>query len=440
MAEVKFFIRDKDKQKSAIRAVVSFFGKQYPVSVGISVRTTFWNAKKYRCRADRDYPDAKHVNERIDEWQSILESVAKDFEKKIASPDIHEFKKAVEYALRVRNGQISGKTTYLLEFAEKYKDTCSKSKQTKKNYHSAIKQLSGYEKKYRTKLKFDHITPEFYNSLRNYLLQNTYEIKGETRHYAKNTIGSVIKNLSVFFREAKRAGYHDLNIEGFKVEHEDVDNIYLTVDELIKIHSMQITEQLILEKLGNTMKCRRDLKQKIESLSDNKDRFLIGAFTAMRFGDYSGLDNLKSTDKTISKRTKKTGVKVIIPMHWVIREILERRGNKLPAPISNNKLNYALKELGQLADLTDDVELTVTRGGSQVTARYKKYELLSTHTARRSGCTNMYLAGIDIYTVMGFSGHTTEKSFRKYIKINQEENAKRFIDHPFFNKNKISTC
>jgi hypothetical protein len=38
---VKFFIKNKNKQKSAIRAIVSFFGKQYPVSVGITVNTAF---------------------------------------------------------------------------------------------------------------------------------------------------------------------------------------------------------------------------------------------------------------------------------------------------------------------------------------------------------------------------------------------------------------
>ncbi|MDR0606203.1 MAG: tyrosine-type recombinase/integrase, partial [Bacteroidales bacterium] len=173
---------------------------------------------------------------------------------------------------------------------------------------------------------------------------------------------------------------------------------------------------------------------KIEALNDNKDRFLIGAFTAMRYGDYSGLENLKHTDKFITKRTKKTGIKVVIPMHWVIREILIRRKNILPVAVSNQKLNDALKELGQLADFTGKVEITVTRGGKQETIRRPKYELITTHTARRSGCTNMYLAGIDIYTIMGFSGHTTEKSFRKYIKIKQEENAQRFLEHPFFKK------
>ena len=436
MATVKFFIRHKDKKKSAIRAIVSFFGKQYPVAIGVSANPRFWNQPKCRSRTDREYQEARHINERLDEWEKLLKDVAKGYEVKIMTPTLSDFREAIEHALKVRSGYTeNGKSPYILEFADAYKQSCSKSIQTKKNYGVAIERLIGYEKKFKTRLKFEHITPEFYNSLRNYLLQQTYEKNGEKRYYAKNSIGSVIKNLLVFFNEARRSGYHNFTIDGsFKVEQEEVDNIYLTADELIRLHNLNITENLIFEKLGNLIERGSDLQRKIEALNDNKDRFLIGAFTAMRYGDYSGLENLKHSDKFITKRTQKTGAKVVIPMHWVIREILERRDNVLPKAVSNQKLNDALKELGRLADLTDEVEITVTRGGKRVTTRRPKYELISTHTARRSGCTNMYLAGIDIYTIMGFSGHTTEKSFRKYIKIKQEENAQRFVEHPFFNK------
>ncbi|MDR0692346.1 MAG: site-specific integrase [Prevotellaceae bacterium] len=256
MATVKFFIRHKDKKKSAIRAIVSFFGAQYPVAIGVSANPRFWNQSKCRSRTEREYPEARHINERLDEWEKLLKDVAKGYEVKIMTPTLSDFREAIEHALKVRSGYTENeKSPYVLEFAEAFKQNCSKSIQTKKNYGVAIEHLSDYEKKFKTRLKFEHITSEFYGSLRNHLLQQTYEKNGEKRHYAKNTIGSVIKNLLVFFNEA-----------------------------------------------------------------------------------------------------------------------------------------------------------------------------------RRSGCTNMYLAGIDIYTIMGFSGHTTEKSFRKYIKIKQEENAQRFVEHPFFNR------
>ena len=237
-----------------------------------------------------------------------------------------------------------------------------------------------------------------------------------------------------FFNEARRAKYHNLIAEGFKKDIEEVDNIYLTVDELKTLHNLIIDENLLLSKLGCTFSSTKELNAKITELNDCKDVFLIGAFTAMRYGDYSGIENIRSSDKTISKRTQKTGARVVIPMHWIIREILEKRNNVLPEKINNSNLNDTLKELGKLAGLDNTVDKTVTRGDKKITTIYKKYELISTHTARRSGCTNMYLAGIDIYTIMGFSAHKKVQSFLNYVKIKQEENAQRFVSHPFFNK------
>ncbi|MDR2126468.1 MAG: site-specific integrase [Prevotellaceae bacterium] len=432
---VKFFIRDKEKQQSSIRAIVSFFGKQYFYSIGVSVESAFWNSKKNRCRNDRDYSNAVFVNQKLDVWENILKRVAHAFEMKFVSPTQAEFKKAVERAFRISKGENEDteKTVHIVEFAEHFRNNNSNSKTCNYSYDRAIAQLVNYEKQYKTKLKFSDMTLEFYHSFKNMLLQKTYVQNGITQHYSKNTIGMFIKNINFFFNEARRQKYHDLYIEGFTVDREESDSIYLTVAELVKLHELDITENLILNKLGNVFG-KAEINRKIAELINNKDIFLIGAFTAMRYGDYAGIENLKSTDQFISKRTKKTGAKVIIPMHWVIREILERRNNILPAFVSNQDLNSNLKILGKLADIDSEITITITRGGKHVTKTYKKYELIKTHTARRSGCTNMYIAGIDIYTIMGFSGHTTEASFRKYIKIKQEENAQRFVNHPFFNK------
>ena len=40
-----------------------------------------------------------------------------------------------------------------------------------------------------------------------------------------------------------------------------------------------------------------------------------------------------------------------------------------------------------------------------------KCDLIKTHTARRSGCTNMYLAKIQPIDIMKISGHKTERNF-----------------------------
>jgi len=52
-----------------------------------------------------------------------------------------------------------------------------------------------------------------------------------------------------------------------------------------------------------------------------------------------------------------------------------------------------------------------------------KYAWVLSHTARRSFCTNEYLAGTPTELIMAISGHKSEKAFRKYIKVDQLKKA-----------------
>ena len=45
-----------------------------------------------------------------------------------------------------------------------------------------------------------------------------------------------------------------------------------------------------------------------------------------------------------------------------------------------------------------------------------KFELVCTHTARRSFCTNAYKDGMDTLAIMQLSGHKTEKKFFNIYK------------------------
>lgn len=58
-----------------------------------------------------------------------------------------------------------------------------------------------------------------------------------------------------------------------------------------------------------------------------------------------------------------------------------------------------------------------------------KWELISTHTARRSGITNLYKAGIlNTTEMMSISGHKTQDVFFKYIKVGTSEQADRIAE------------
>ncbi len=96
-------------------------------------------------------------------------------------------------------------------------------------------------------------------------------------------------------------------------------------------------------------------------------------------------------------------------------------------------MNKYIKEVGKLAELNELVTVSKTRAGQKEVRTLPKYSLITVHTARRSFATNLYLAGMDTLTIKKMTGHHTEKSFLKYIRVSEEENASRAALHAFFN-------
>ncbi|MDR1090203.1 MAG: site-specific integrase, partial [Prevotella sp.] len=275
---------------------------------------------------------------------------------------------------------------------------------------------------------------DFYNKFKKWMMSSTYEKKKgtDTIHYTKNYIGALFKNITVFMNESK-GRIHDFTgfmDKDFKSEKEDTDSIYLTQEEIQRIYDLEITEDLLI---ANGYDSRsHNIRKVIKSLNEERDRFLFGCFTALRHSDYSRLDALHFKDDIISIWTVKKDKKVYIPMHYQLRELLKRRNNILPSPISDQKHNKQIKAIGKLAGINEDIILTKTRGGKRIEAVKPKYEFITSHTARRSGATNMYLAGVDLKFIQDILGHSKIEQTIRYIKVTAEDNAKRLIDHPYF--------
>jgi integrase len=237
------------------------------------------------------------------------------------------------------------------------------------------------------------------------------------KNYGKNTIGTLIKNLKVFMNEAvdrKVTTNMQFKNRRFKTVEEPTDNIYLTEGDIKRLYELDLTDNNRLEKV--------------------RDLFIIGCYTGLRFSDLTKLrrENISRDGSTAKINTIKTGETVIIPLKSYVKAILAKYDGEPPQAISNQKMNEYLKELGQLADIDEDILITSTKGGVRATDSYKKWGLITTHTARRSFATNAYLQGVPSISIMKITGHRTEKSFLKYIKISQEDNANKLINHPFF--------
>jgi hypothetical protein len=54
--------------------------------------------------------------------------------------------------------------------------------------------------------------------------------------------------------------------------------------------------------------------------------------------------------------------------------------------------------------------------------------MVSSHTCRRSYCTNKFLKKVPVKVIMAISGHQTEKSFMKYLKLSNEDIINSYED------------
>ena len=238
--------------------------------------------------------------------------------------------------------------------------------------------------------------------------------------HSMNYIAKMIKKLKRVLRFAEDGGarvHPAYKSTSFKAQEETADEIYLSLDELKRIQDVSIPES------NKAMQVSRDL-------------FLIGCYTGLRVSDYRRLSKEHVVDldgKLFFEITsEKTQSEVIIPIHPVVLTIMSNRNGELPPEQPPQRINRNIKLLGAMAGIDQDVTLEKTIGGRKVKQTKPKYELIKTHTARRSFCTNAYLQKMDCLDIMAVSGHTSEANFLKYIKVTSRERAKRIAEHAFF--------
>jgi integrase len=290
-------------------------------------------------------------------------------------------------------------TSFTYEYVRKSK----RSDTYKRRYRNVANKLEAFEKLRDVEIMSNSFTPEMAEDF-------IYFLKGQ--NLMQNTIRQLYGGVSYIFRLMAKRGYVvDFSFEEIKIEKEESASIYLTPDELHRIYT---------------------LKFKDKSSEKVRDLFILGCFTGLRYSDYSRIDVPNFDGKTIKIKTKKTGEIVQVPVCSYVREILQKYAGRVDYRNSRYNFNCRLKTMCKRAGINDKILIEYTRGGKMVRETRRKYELVGSHTARRSFATNAYLAGIPSARIMLMTGHKTEQSFFKYIRIQKSENADILAEHPFF--------
>ena len=197
-----------------------------------------------------------------------------------------------------------------------------------------------------------------------------------------------------------------------KLESEKTDDTYLTLEELDKIKQLDLGDRL-----------------------DNvRDWLIISCFTAQRISDFFNFsfENIieHGGQKLLRFKQKKTKKDVVLPILDDVQWVLNKRNGSFPKKISDQKYNDYIKEVCQLAGITE-----VIQGGKTVNVvtigkpmhrkkkgMYPKHELVTSHIGRRSFATNYY-GKIPTPLLMSATGHSSEKQFLEYIKRDPIDNA-----------------
>jgi site-specific recombinase XerD len=414
MVRIKFNLRDKTRGKQTpIRVLVRWDGKTLKYSSGYHIDPRDWSVKTQKVVrpyvSDELAIEVEDFNLDLDNLKSSIKKAYNDLWKKLErQPNPNELRDAIDLNL----GRVAQPTAPdLLQFIEKFIDD-SRTKinpingkvmavQSIKNYQTTLTHLREFLKKDRP--QFDQIDLNFYDRFNKFLSQK----KG----LALNSVGKSIQTLKSFLRAAEEEGIEvnpSYRTKRFKTPSELTDKVYLTDNELNALFHLDLSQNKRLETV--------------------RDLFLVGAWTGLRFSDFTTIERDHIVDDRIRIRAKKTGSAVVIPLHAIVRAVMskysEQFDNSLPPAISNQKMNSYLKEVTALVDeLQTPVMVSSTVGGVRKTIAKRKCELVTTHTARRSFATNMYKMGCPTRSIMAITGHKTENSFRAYIRLDSDEHA-----------------
>ncbi|WP_080059241.1 site-specific integrase [Spirosoma aerolatum] len=426
--DIKFLLKEtRSERPTLINLVFRYNNGRFKTSTGLTIEPFQWDAERQRAFTNQKSRVAREpfetINAQLERYRSALKTVLSRLQlakipftnelikqqldselgrqkKTRAEPKLTEKETFTEYILRfvglAQSGlRLNARSTRYSEF-------------TLKGYIKLKRLLEQYRAETGASVDYDAFSLDFYHAFKLWLTS-----RGLTLNY----VGSLMKDLKVLLKQAHADGLHHNLIyqhKDFKKFSEEVDSVYLNDEELTRIYQLDLSSTPGLDRA--------------------RDLFLIGCYTGLRFSDFSQLrpENITNNGRILTRKTLKTSERVSIPLNSKVVAILAKYGGISPKPITNQRLNDHLKELCKRAGLTDRVEVSKTRGGTSETRYPEKWDLVGTHTARRSFATNAYLAKVPPVSIMKITGHRSEKMLLKYIKISSEQNALLMLEHSHF--------
>jgi hypothetical protein len=325
--------------------------------------------------------------------------------------------KMLETGKPVEKGEKEDSSKYFVNHIDKFIDSSTSKKvngklglaeNTIKKYKSFKNLMLRFEKEFiKGRIKFSDMDRNFVEKFKKWLL--------EINKYSINHAGKQLDHLKTICRDAIEYDIHVnpymLKVQSFKQSHDNRFIVTFSFEEIDLI---------------------RNTKMPNEHLENAKKWMVIGFEIGQRAGDLLNISSNSISSKEegvmyLNIRQEKTNKMVCVPIiNAVTLGIIE---DELPHPISIQKLNSYIKEVCKISGLIQPTEgyKFDAKSKRKIFGSYPKYELVTTHSFRRSFATNWY-GKMETSLIMEITGHAKESQFKEYINVreNKQELAKNF--------------
>jgi integrase len=390
------------------------------LNTGITIPPKFWDCHKQRIKDSlpTTYGDHQKLNDEIIRQYRLAEDLVKlvkssgienpgEFVKEKFSPGLR-LDTMIQCDWKLRTQMEKAETSFFLQQMED--DIHAKSRKVKPGtltvFQSMRLHFQAFEKHRGKAIQFESLDFQFYEDLIDFLTHH-YTLprkKDKAVGLRVNTIGKTIHQFRVFIKDrVKRRIIPAIDLSDYKVPTEETDAVYLAPDEIGQIYTLDLTER--------------------PELTPARNLFVLGCLTGLRFSDFSNLKPEDLQQDMLHKKQEKSVHWVVIPLRKEAKAIFtEEFKNDIPR-ICNSEFNQKIKEIGKLAGIERPIKFSYRKANRMIDVKKPKYSWITSHTARRSFCTNEFLAGTPVYLIMKISGHKREKDFYRYIRVDPQEAA-----------------
>ena len=187
------------------------------------------------------------------------------------------------------------------------------------------------------------------------------------------------------------------DFKNIKLSPFDTDDISLTTQDIDTLAGLELEPRLEI----------------------HRDLFLIGCYSGQRFSDYSVFEKADIQGDLIIKRAEKTETHSFIPLHPKLKALLDKYNWKL-GKISSQKFNQNIQKICKLAGFTEEIKNTSYIGYKKVVEIKQRWQMVASHTARRTFITIAAEKMMPDHIIMSITGIRDPKTLKKYKKVNKD--------------------